>query len=62
MARGILKEMIKGLEVNASVVAPKNAEGITIRNYASVLGKEMGRRYSVAKDIATRRYTITRLA
>lgn len=50
MARISLKSKIRDMEVDDTIKAPKDYEGITIRNYAACLGKELNRRYSVKKQ------------
>lgn len=50
MARYSLRSKIKEMEVDDIIKVPKDYEGITIRNYASSLGKELNRNYSVNKQ------------
>lgn len=49
MARYSLKSKIKEMDVDDVLKVPKDYEGITIRNYATCLGKELNRAYSVKK-------------
>lgn len=60
MARYSLRSKIKEMNIGDKLKAPKDYEGITIRNYASCIGKSHNRRYSVLKT--TNCYIIIRLA
>lgn len=49
MARYSLRSRIKEMEVAEVLRVPRDYEGITIRNYATCIGKALGRGYSVRK-------------
>lgn len=49
MARYSLRSRIREMEVDETLKVPIDYEGITIRNYATCLGKELNRSYSVRK-------------
>lgn len=61
MARYILRLKIKEMGVGEVLLVPKGYEEMTLRNYASSLGKALGRKFSVAKTEA-KRYEITRIS
>lgn len=60
MARYSLRAKIKEMKVNEVLNVPVDYEGITIRNYATCLGKELNRKYSVKKD--KKNYKVIRCA
>lgn len=49
MARYSLRAKIREMAVADVLRVPRDYEGITIRNYATCLGRELGREYSVRK-------------
>lgn len=55
-----LKRMIESMEVGESVRPMKGYKEITLRNYASCIGRAMGRKYSVKNNI--NHFLITRTA
>lgn len=60
MARYSLRAKIREMEVDETLNVPTDYEGITIRNYATCLGKELNRKYSVRKG--KKNYKVTRSA
>lgn len=50
MARYSLKAKIREMELGEILKVPTDYENITIRNYASCVGREMDRNYSVRKQ------------
>lgn len=62
MARTSLRKIFTGMEVNDRVVTPRDYEETTVRNNASLVGRTLGRKYRVAKDVETRTMTVIRIA
>ena len=62
MARTSLRKIFSGMEVNDRVVTPGDYEETTVRNNACLVGRALGRKYSVAKDVETRTLTVIRIA
>lgn len=56
-----LKKRVEAMEVGESVKPTKGYKEITLRNYASTIGKAMGRKYSVRLE-ENKTYTIIRTA
>lgn len=50
MARYSLRSRMKEMEVAEVLKVPRDYEGITIRNYATCIGKAIERVYSVRKQ------------
>lgn len=60
MARTNLRKSIEAMEVGVTFRVPRGYEESSARNTASVVGKNLGRKYSVIKDVNTRTFTIVR--
>lgn len=60
MARYSLRTKIKEMKLGEVLKVPVDYEGITIRNYASCIGKALNRVYSVRK--VNRMFIVTRVS